>query len=140
MSNLLSPSPRNPFPLTGKHAIVVEDEHLLQYLIQKIVQRERMLIAGLASNGHSAIDLALQKRPEIVLLDYHLSGTLNGLETAWVILQNYRPCIVILTSDEDPVILQQAQEIGVAGHLLKQNALMTLGTELTAIYERWLEG
>jgi DNA-binding NarL/FixJ family response regulator len=76
-------------------------------------------IVGLASNGHSALELILKLQPDIAILDISMPG-LNGLELATQLQQrSSNTKVVFLTTSEDSEILARCLNSGGSGYVLK---------------------
>jgi CheY-like chemotaxis protein len=110
--------------LAGKRVLTVEDEGITQMQLGRILRSAGMVQIGMASSGPEGVALALQERPEIILMDINMPGDYNGLEAARRILEEYRACIVMLTAYTD--YADQAQEIGAQGYIVKPIDRMTL--------------
>lgn len=123
----------DPFPLSGKHVVVVEDEGIIQMQIGKCLRRLGMKIVGTANNGEEGIALCLKERPEIVLMDVNLPGTINGLEAAKQILSQYHPCLIVLTAYSE--YAEEARNIGSCGYIVKPIDNVTLRHQLRAAYQ-----
>lgn len=83
-------------------------------------------VAGEAGDGHEALRLADELRPDVVLLDIGMPG-MNGLETA-ARLAKFDPTIrvIILSMHISEEYVLQALRAGVAGYLLKGAAVAEL--------------
>jgi AmiR/NasT family two-component response regulator len=110
--------------LSGKRVLTVEDEGITQMQLGRILRMAGMVPVGMAMNGPEGVELALQERPEIILMDINMPGEYNGLEAARRILEEYRTCIVMLTAYTD--YADQAKEIGAQGYIIKPIDRMTL--------------
>ncbi len=61
--------------------LIVEDNYSLRDLLCSVLSEEYpgFRILG-ASTGEQALALAMQERPRLMLLDYHLASRMNGIE------------------------------------------------------------
>ena len=121
--------------LTRIRLLVVDDHEVVRKGICAILdEQEDFEVVGQTSNGTSAVMLAVQTHPDIVLLDIHL-GTVNGLDVAQ---QLRRACpessIVIFTGMPDDMYLLHAMRIGVHGYLQKSQPLAEMLDSLRAVY------
>ncbi|MHA1991810.1 MAG: response regulator [Candidatus Hodarchaeales archaeon] len=73
----------------------------------------------LACDGIEAINkfLILDKKPDIILLDYHMPK-LNGIETAKVLMR-IKPDNNIIMISADTTIIEEAMKIGIKGFIKK---------------------
>lgn len=78
-----------------------------------------MELAGEAADGSEAVALAMQLRPDIILMDIQMPG-MTGIEAARTILGRLpQTKIVILTTFNDPDYIYQVIRSGAVGYLLK---------------------
>lgn len=103
--------------LEGKRVLCVEDEGITQMQLSRILKGAGMEQVGQATNGPRGVALALELRPDIILMDINMPGDYNGLEAAKRILAGQRACIVMLTAYAD--YEGEAKEIGVHGYVIK---------------------
>jgi AmiR/NasT family two-component response regulator len=131
----MKPQASTTDPLKGKRALTVEDEGITQMQLSRILKGAGMEHVGLAMTGPQGVALALESRPDIILMDINMPGEYNGLEAARRILQTYRACIVILTAYSD--CADQAAEIGVHGYVVKPLERTTLLQHLREAYTKF---
>lgn len=112
-------------PLAGRRVVVIEDEALTQLQLSKILLNAGMVVAGQAPDGKSGLDMALQEKPDIVLMDINMP-VMNGLEAAERILAQHSCCLVFLTAYNEPEFQQKAQALGANGMLIKPVSKDTL--------------
>jgi AmiR/NasT family two-component response regulator len=122
-------------PLTGKRAITVEDEGITQMQLSRILKSGGMEQVGLAMTGPQGVELALDVRPDIILMDINMPGEYDGLEAARRILQTYRACVIILTAYSD--LAEEAFEIGAHGYVVKPLERNTLLAYMREAYTRF---
>ena len=123
-------------PLAGKRILTVEDEGITQLQWVKMLKLAGMEHVGLARNGPQAVSLALQLRPDMILMDINMPGEFNGLEASRQILRQFRTCIIILTAYADCADL--ATEIGAHGYVVKpldRNTVLEQMREALAKFE-----
>ena len=90
-------------------------------------------IVGEAVDGQTALRLATELKPEVVLLDLSMPG-MNGARVAQSLrLQAPRCHILILSMHEDRAYLRQLLEIGVSGYILKRSAPEELISAIRAV-------
>jgi two-component system, OmpR family, response regulator len=106
-----------------------------------IVQVALRLLAGLdvrtASSGESAIDLAYEIRPDLIVLDVMMPG-LDGPETLKRMRQSAliaRIPVIFLTARSQPAEVAQLMESGAIGVITKPFDPLTLGDQVLALWE-----
>lgn len=104
--------------------IIVEDEALFRELLRRTLESEPGLeVVGEAEDGETAISLADELNPDVILMDIELLGELDGIEAALQIKKK-RPHIgiVILSVHRDRRYITSLplEEVGGWAYLLKQ--------------------
>jgi two-component system, NarL family, invasion response regulator UvrY len=100
--------------------LIVDDHDLVRFSIKSLLaDRKDITIAGEATSGEEAIQLARSLKPQVVLLDLQMPG-IGGMEAARKLLQlDPSPKVIVLTSNEDSILPQHLIRIGVQGFLTK---------------------
>ena len=83
--------------------VIVEDEALFSQLLRRTLSAEPGLdVAGMAEDGETAVRLARELKPDVMLMDIELPGEMDGIEAALQIKKE-RPQIgvVILSAHSD---------------------------------------
>jgi response regulator NasT len=122
--------------LKGARVVIAEDQGLTQLHLRKILNAEGLDVVGVASNGKEALDLVLQHKPEIVLMDVRMP-IMDGLEASRLILEKYHVCIVILTAFSEEDYRREAMELGVSNYVLKPVSSDTLIPQIATALERF---
>jgi two-component system response regulator NreC len=119
----------------GKTTLLLADDHVvmrkgLRLLLESTPEFQ---VAGEASNGQEAVDLALQLEPDLVLMDLSLPG-MDGIAAIKAIkAQRPRQKILALTMHEQAIYLEKALAAGASGFVLKRSADAELISALRAI-------
>jgi len=114
--------------------LIVDDHVILRQGIQVMLNEEEDFeIIGEAENEKAALSLALESKPDIVLVDMSLE-TCNGLNTAKQLLRcSPDTRIVLFAGPNDEKLLFEAIRIGVHGYLQKTLSIDDLRKALRAI-------
>lgn len=99
--------------------LVVEDEGIIAEDIQMSLKDLGYEIAGTVSTGEEAMRMAVQQRPDLVLMDVVLQGQLDGIEAADKIHTLLKIPIVYLTAYSDDKVLERAKNTEPFGYLIK---------------------
>jgi two-component system response regulator NreC len=116
--------------LADDHKIIVDG---LRSLLEK---NNAFKVIGQASDGLSAVRLAAELSPDLVIMDISLPG-LNGIDATRRILEaNSRVKVIALSMHKDGRYIAEALKSGAAGYLLKESAF----DELTAAIRTVMKG
>jgi DNA-binding NarL/FixJ family response regulator len=131
MQAAASLSPKSAAPL---RILLVDDHPIVLAGIKALVTADaRVGVVGEAQDGRTALRLANELAPDIVVLDISLPD-LNGVKVAETLRTDCPACkILALTVHEDRGYLRQLLEVGIRGYLLKRSATAELGRAITAI-------
>lgn len=66
--------------MNKKNLLIVEDEGVTALEIQNKVEEWGYSVVGVLSSGEEAITVALDKRPDLILMDVVLKEKVNGIE------------------------------------------------------------
>jgi NarL family two-component system response regulator LiaR len=115
--------------------LIVDDHTLFRQGIRKLLDAQAdMEVVGEASDGLSAITMAAEQAPDVVLMDIAMPG-MDGLEATRRILgsaPNAR--VVVLTAFEEPEYVMGALHAGARGYLLKDTDWRELATAVRTIH------
>jgi response regulator NasT len=76
------------------------------------------LVVGEAGDGQSAVNIARELKPDIVIMDIKMPD-LDGIEAARILTQEKIAPVLLLTAYSDRELIDRAREAGVAGYLVK---------------------
>lgn len=106
-------------PINPPCLLIVEDEPIVTMDLQLRLTQLGYKVAGIAANGEHALTLAEQVRPDLVLMDIHLQGPMDGIDTALAIRTRFRLPIIFLTAYTESATWQRAKMADPFGYLLK---------------------
>lgn len=100
--------------------LLVEDHHLVRRGFQRMLEDERdIVVVGEASDGHEAVEKALELRPMVVVMDFALPS-MNGAVAARQILKAApETAILMLSMHSEPNYVRTCLDAGARGYLLK---------------------
>ena len=102
--------------------IIADDDNLVCTALEMILKSgNKIEIPALGHDGHEAVRLYEQYRPDLMLLDIRM-GEFTGLDAAESILNSFPDAkILFLTTFEDDEYIARALKLGAKGYILKQN-------------------
>jgi chemotaxis response regulator CheB len=99
--------------------LIVEDERIVAKHLQDSLSDMGYLVTGCVSSGQSAIKLARENKPELVLMDIHLKGQITGIDATRRIWEELQIPVVYLTAHADSQTLEQVQKTHYYGYIVK---------------------
>jgi CheY-like chemotaxis protein len=88
--------------------LVAEDEFIIALEIKQLIEDMGFEVTSLVSTALEAITKSESEKPNIILMDVQLSGSLNGIEAAEIIRYKHNIPIIFLTDRSNEHILQQS--------------------------------
>lgn len=100
--------------------LIAEDHALVREGTRQILEAQDDLnVVGEAADGHQAVALVADKRPDVVIMDISMPA-LNGIEATREIKRQFPTTnILILTAYDDDQYIFALLDAGAAGYLLK---------------------
>ena len=101
--------------------VVIGDDHpLVRFAVRQTLEADEAIeVLGEGRTGREVVDLARDLRPDAVVLDYRMP-VMDGMAAARIISEELPDTrIVMLTGEEDPVVVEEAVEAGVHGFVQK---------------------
>jgi len=99
--------------------LIVEDELIVSSDIQQRVKSLGYKVSGTAVSGEEAVAQAVATRPDLILMDIWLNGTMDGITAAGQIRQHVDIPVVYLTAHADAATLERAKITGPFGYIFK---------------------
>lgn len=118
----------------GTLKVMIVDDHkifaegLRQLLISQNCNVE---VVATASNGFEAINVAVNTKPDVILMDLEMPGC-SGVQATQVIKKRLPACkIIILTMHAEDQFLEEAKTSGADAYLLKDASVEELKSTIT---------
>lgn len=113
--------------------LIVEDEVIVALSMQMELEALGYKILGMASNAKDAVLQALEKKPDIILMDIHLAGRSSGIEAALEIRKTELIPIVFLTGYSDLDLLEQIHGLPFTSHMVKPVGAVLISQDIQKI-------
>ncbi|EPD26504.1 hypothetical protein HMPREF9237_01128 [Actinotignum schaalii FB123-CNA-2] len=98
--------------------LVVEDETLIRLDIVETLEDAGYEVVGEAGDGESAIELAGELEPDLIVMDVKMPG-MDGITAADRILEEHRVAIVMLTAYSQRDLVERARDAGAMAYVVK---------------------
>jgi AmiR/NasT family two-component response regulator len=108
-------------PESGRPAprvVIAEDEALIRLDLAEMLAEEGYVVVGQAGDGEEAIELAMELRPDLVVMDVKMPK-LDGIAAASQIAQARIAPVVMLTAFSQRELVERARDSGAMAYLVK---------------------
>jgi DNA-binding NarL/FixJ family response regulator len=105
-----------------QYTVLIADDHRMfaEALEAILGSDERIQVAGHAGDGAEAVRLALQVRPDVILMDIAMP-VMDGLQATKQIRQQWpSACVLMLTGSNSRSDVDRARAAGAAGYVTKE--------------------
>jgi two-component system, NarL family, nitrate/nitrite response regulator NarL len=108
--------------------LIADDHPLFLTGIKYALSAQGFTVVAEAKNGEEAVAACLEAKPDVALLDIKMP-LLDGIEACRRITQHDPAMIVLmLTTFEEPGVIQAAKQAGAKGYLSKETPALELAT------------
>ena len=124
--SVVSEKARSDKELDELSVLLVDDHDLFRTGLKNLLEEQGVHVVGEASNGQTALRLAAELAPDVVIMDLNMPG-LSGVETTRH-LTGIAPLVrvVVLTISIDDEDVMDAVMAGACGYLLKDSSIEDL--------------
>ena len=98
--------------------IIADDESLIRMDLREMLTNQGYLVVGEIGDGRSAVNLARELRPDIVIMDIKMPD-MDGIEAAKIMTEERIAPVLLLSAYSQQELVQRARQAGVAGYLVK---------------------
>ncbi len=110
--------------------LIVEDDFIVAKVIEKNLIDLGFSIAGLVATGEDAIAKAGSEKPDLVLMDIHLQGEMDGIAASEKIRARLNIPVVFLTAFSDQQTFDRALVTAPFGYIIKPFSQNTLSATI----------
>jgi len=114
--------------------LLVDDHALVRRGFRRMLEDDETLtIVGEASNGAEGVKLAMQLKPDVIVMDCQMP-VMNGLEaTRKIVNANTGAAILMLSMHSEDTLVKQALEAGARGYVLKEAINLDLAGAIKSV-------
>ena len=100
--------------------IIADDESIIRMDLREMLANLGYLVIGEVGDGRSAVNLARELRPDIVVMDIKFEGDdFDGIDAARILTEEKISPVLLLTAYSQRDLVVRAREAGVVGYLVK---------------------
>jgi len=98
--------------------VIADDESVICMDLREMLNNLGYLVVGEAGDGLSAVNLARELRPDVVLMDIKMPS-MDGIDAARILTEEHIAPVVLLTAFSQRDLVERAKDAGVVGYLVK---------------------
>jgi CheY-like chemotaxis protein len=110
--------------------VLVEDEAIAALDVARRLRRLGYQVVAVAKSGPQAIEYALTRAPDVVLMDIHLHGVMDGIDAARHIQASAPIPVIYVSAHVDAATRARIQSTEAAGFVSKPIHVPTLHAAL----------
>jgi len=96
----------------------VDDESIIRIDLREMLSNLGYLVIGEVGDGRSAVNLARELRPDLVIMDIKMPG-MDGIDAAKILTEEKIAPVLLLTAYSQKELVSRAKQAGVVGYLVK---------------------
>ena len=104
--------------IPGRRVVIAEDEALIRLDLKEMLEEEGYVVVAEAGDGASAVRLAAEHRPDLVVLDIRMP-VLDGISAAEQIASARTAPVLILTAFSQRELVERARDAGAMAYVVK---------------------
>jgi PAS domain S-box-containing protein len=105
--------------MASAKVLIVDDDTGLASAMKILIENQGYTVVGLAYTSNQAVSLAVEMRPDVILMDIRLGGDVDGVEAVKQIQAQLDIPIIYVTGTARKDTLQRSKETGPFGYLFK---------------------
>ncbi len=98
--------------------VIADDESIVRTDLKEMLTGLGYLVVGDAGDGRSAVNLARELKPNVVLMDIKMPD-MDGIEAAKILTEEHIAPVILLTAYGQSELVERAKAAGVVGYLVK---------------------
>jgi response regulator NasT len=98
--------------------VIADDEAIIRLDLREMLTSLKYVVVGEAWDGRSAVNLARELRPDLVIMDIQMPD-LDGIEAARHLTEEGIAPVLLLTAYSQQELVERATQAGVVGYIVK---------------------
>jgi len=98
--------------------IIADDESLIRMDLREMLTNLGYLVIGEVGDGRSAVNLARELRPDVVVMDIKMPD-MDGIDAAKALTEERISPVLLLTAYSQQELIERAKDAGVVGYIVK---------------------
>lgn len=103
-----------------KRIIIADDESIIRMDLREMLTNLGYLVVGEVADGRSAVNLARELKPDLVVMDIRFEGDdFDGIDAAKILTEERITPVLLLTAYSQRDLIERAKDAGVTGYIVK---------------------
>ena len=98
--------------------ILAEDDAVIRMDLKEELERQGYLVVGQVGDGQSAVNLARELRPDLVVMDFRMPE-MDGIAAAEILTREKIAPVLLLTAFSEDDLIARARDAGVVHYVTK---------------------
>jgi AmiR/NasT family two-component response regulator len=98
--------------------VIADDESVIRLDLKEMLHGLGYLVVGESGDGESAVNLARELKPDLVIMDIKMPGT-DGIQAARILTEEKIAPVLLLTAFSQTELIEGAKAAGVVGYIVK---------------------
>lgn len=127
--------------MVSRKVLVVEDDKMLSTIFRMFLTDLGHELVGFYTTGKEAIEKCEEVLPDVILMDIHLSGEIDGITTVEIIQEKYNIPVIYISGDTEKETINRALQTKSYGYLIKPIDKTELGIniELACLKHKYIK-
>jgi len=119
-----------------KKILIVEDDKMLSTIFEMYLAELGYELVDVVNSGKAAVDSCKKNEIDVILMDIHINGELDGIETTIIIKEKFDIPVIFISSDMDEQTVRRAITNNTYGYLVKPVYKNNLRSTIEFAYEK----
>lgn len=121
---------------SAAHILIVEDEAIVAFNLQQRLLHMGYHVPDVAVSGAETLERVGKCRPDLILMDIHIEGPMDGIEVAARIHETHPVPVIYLTAYSEDATLERARQTQPYGYMIKPFSERELHATIQMALER----
>lgn len=120
--------------------IIADDESIIRMDLREMLTNLGYLVVGEVGDGRSAVNLARELKPDLVIMDVRFEGDeFDGIDAAKILTEEKIAPVLLLTAYSQRDLVERAKAAGVTGYIVKPFRESDLAAAIEVALARFAE-
>jgi DNA-binding response OmpR family regulator len=126
--------PSDRIDVAQRSILVIEDDPVMGMALKDELELEGYRVVAVTDNGEEAVALADQFKPDLVMVDVRLAGSVDGIEAVSSIRRRIQTKIVFVTAHVDLETRKRMNDVGFQGLIPKPYTSEQLRSTIKGVF------